>query len=89
MDKLLYIALGVGVMIVAAVDQPTAEDANAAASAPTVADLRPTRPMQESAAAEWNPPSNGAPTLPQPVNPIPQADDLGGKVLADRFQPDG
>lgn len=89
MDKFIFIALGVGALIIAAVDQ--AGDSMQEVQSPAASEIqnssgvgglvRPTAEVQPSSAAP--------PQFPEPVNPIPQASDLGGKVLESRFQPDG
>ena len=92
MDKFIYVALGVGVLLIAAVDQ--SKDTGQATSPISIADSdRPQSPS--SAIGESNSPSHTETTPPdtlsalQPVNPIPRADALGGKVIDNRFQPDG
>ena len=93
MDKILYMTLGVGVMIIAAVDQVDQ-------SAAPERTLRHNQKNVENAAftkaetdSTWS--ANAQPyhankvAPPAPVNPIPRAEDLGGKVISDRFQGDG
>ncbi|WCP12337.1 hypothetical protein sphantq_00736 [Sphingobium sp. AntQ-1] len=92
MDKFIYVALGVGVLIIAAVDQSTStgQATSPALVANTAAAQSPSSAINESGA------SYNADTSPRvtfsvlpPSNPIPRADALGGKVIDNRFQPDG
>lgn len=92
MDKFIYVALGVGVLLIAAVDQ--SNDAGQATSpveiAVTDGAQSPSSAIGESGSSSYT--ETAAPgTLSalQPVNPIPRADALGGKVIDDRYQPDG
>jgi hypothetical protein len=89
MDKMILVAIGVGFLIVAAVDQR--EDA---ASVPaTSVSHAPASPVASFASVgTTSEAAVVAPVLatpPPPVNPIPRAAELGGKVIDDRFQPDG
>ncbi|KMS55936.1 hypothetical protein [Sphingobium cupriresistens] len=92
MDKFIYVALGVGVLLIAAVDQSN----NAGqATSPTVVAVTDTAQSASSAIGEASSLSYTETAPPdtlsafQPVNPIPRADALGGKIIDDRFQPDG
>lgn len=86
MDKLLLIALGLGLFIAAVSDDKGAE-------APTVEPAPGQRFSQAVSGAGTHAtytvmaPASAAPPF-VPVNPIPKADALGGKVIDDRHQPD-
>ncbi|MGJ8482194.1 hypothetical protein [Sphingobium yanoikuyae] len=91
MDKLIYLALGIGAIIVAASDQDG--ESQPGKSSPTIA---PAAAMHEQSRMilPAKPSGNAAPSVAneeylEPVNPIPEAADLGGRVIQDRFQSDG
>lgn len=90
MDKIIYLALGAAALILAAVDQTGSQQPPQQPSA-VVAQSVPTKRDQG-----WQTSADAQPDVPavpigyeEPVNPIPHASDLSGKVLDDRFQPDG
>ncbi|WP_370310110.1 hypothetical protein [Sphingobium abikonense] len=94
MDKSLLFALGVGVMIVAAVDQGGDSESGETVAEAGQNDPQNLAPQGSGAAGMgWSVDADRADTgpaaLPPPVNPIPRAEDLGGKVISDRFQADG
>lgn len=87
MDKIIYVVLGAAALILAAVEQ-TESGQPQEQSPTTIVAVPPSRQGQG-----WHVSVPAQPDVPvdymQPVNPIPQAADLGGKVIDDRFQPDG
>lgn len=92
MDKFIYVAVGVSALLIAAVDQ--SNNAGQATSpvglAVTDAAQSPSAAIGETRLSSYTEmaPSETRSALPS-VNPIPRADALAGKVIDDRFQPDG
>ncbi|MFY9350208.1 MAG: hypothetical protein WBL20_23055 [Sphingobium sp.] len=89
MEKLILIVLGLGLFILAMGDE-SGGDAEAGAAVPgTPASAVMTVPMGGMRPAY----ATGAPSPERepltPVNPIPPASALHGKVIDDRYQPDG
>lgn len=82
MDKLILIVLGLGLFILALGDEG-GDDAQAGGTAPMTPPTIATRPAYVTGAP------SPAPAPFVPVNPIPPASALHGKVIDDRFQPDG
>lgn len=87
MDKIIYAVLGAAALILAAVDQTESRQPQEQSPSTTVA----VPPLSQGQG--WHVSVTTQSEVPvdymQPVNPIPQAADLGGKVIDDRFQPDG
>lgn len=90
MDKIIYLVLGAAALILAAVDQTGSQQSPQQPSA-VVAQSLPRKQDQG-----WHTSAIAQPDVPavpigyvEPVNPIPHASDLNGKVLDDRFQSDG
>ncbi len=90
MDKIIYLVLGAAALILAAVDQ-TGRQQPAQQDSVVVAQSLPRKRDQGWHAPAIAQPEVGAAPVGyvEPVNPIPHASDLSGKVLDDRFQPDG
>ena len=91
MDKFIYVAIGVGALVVAAVDQ-VGEGAHEDAAVPqrfSAPQSPVSNPSDASPSVEYAPNFVQQPNIDQAFNPIPRAEDLGGRVIEDRFQSDG
>lgn len=96
MDKFIYAAFGVGALILAVLDQSDGDGpvtpavAGAVTGAPVASAPALSSAMGASGSSSYVATASPAAfAMPQPVNPIPRANALAGKVIDDRFQPDG